>query len=373
MKGVERPRATSILDSNLAGGKFEKVLVGATRAVYGDGAQIEDLFTGEQSQRFVIENLSQKCNTEIVRSAIEQNFGSVMDLKIIEGMERCTAIITMSTIQEAEQAIGVLKVDIPQVIKGRRRLSVYGIPEAFESQKAQLSSTIEICCHYPSRLAWTHYGSEWDARLNAKRLNETLFDGRTLICRFQEPVYSYRGHRHASFNVTIANLPENVREQHLLRRTKANDVTINDLLFTTTQVKRHLAEVLPLYGALVSWEMSPVRPGANKLYAFARYSSVQESRNALDSLSTGSQRSIKFYASLVKSMKYSVRNDLWQILEQHVRVVINDNNGAAIDPASSVRLSLYDVESTHANRKFRIYGKDIKALGKVKVAIDNLV
>jgi IBR domain, a half RING-finger domain/Zinc finger, C3HC4 type (RING finger) len=168
-------------------------------------------------------------------------------------------------------------------------------------------------------------------------------------------------------------LPENVTEQHLFRRTRADDVTIQESLYTTAQVKRHLAKLLSTYGTLVSWEMSPARCGANKLYAFAKYTSVQESRKALEALSNGSHNSIKFYASLVKSIKYSIRDDVWQVLEPHVRDVINNNN-ANVDRALSVRLSLYDVdEVTHVNRKFRIYGKEIKTLGKVKAAIDTLV
>jgi len=133
-------------------GKFAKVLVGNTRAVYGDGAQIEDLFTGEQSRRFIIENLIGSCSVEVVKKTIQEKFGSVADIKIIGAVETNTAIITMSTIQEAEKAVGVLQTEIPKAFKGRRHLSVHGIPEATETQKVHLSSTIEISCHYPSRL-----------------------------------------------------------------------------------------------------------------------------------------------------------------------------------------------------------------------------
>ena len=357
--------------TSLADGKFEKVLVGATRAVYGDGAQIEHLFTGEQSRRFVIENLGRTCTSDVLRNTLEMLFSSVIDLKVIEGIEMRTAIITMSSCHEAEQAIAVLKVEMPAAIKGIRGSSVYGIPEALESQKAKLSSIIEICCHYPSRLAWAHYKTEHEARSNARRLNETPFDGRKLTCHFQEPTYTFRRYRPTTnYSVTIANLPENVTTQDLLRRTRANDISLNDPLYTTAEFKSFLAEILPSYGTLLSLETSPTRPVATKLYAFAKYASVQESRKAIDALSTG-KHPIKVYTALIKSIKYSVCDDVWQVVEQRVRRVVNDNPD---DPASSVRLSFYEVDETsRANRKFRIYSKDLKTLCKVKAPVDSLV
>src|SRR5579859_4358876 len=180
-----------VAGTHLAAGKFEKVLIGATRAIYGDGAQLEELFTGEQSRRFVIENLKAKSNVDVLKKAIEGAFGSVNDIKIIDGAETCTALITMSTIQEAEQAVAVLQIDTPKAIRGSRQLSVHGIPEATETQKAHLSSTIEISWHYPSRLAWAHYHDERAARANATRVNATTLDGREIAAIMQEPKFTY--------------------------------------------------------------------------------------------------------------------------------------------------------------------------------------
>lgn len=197
-------------ETHSAEGKFEKVLVGATRAIYGDGAQLEELFTGEQSRRFMIENLKPNSDIDVVKKVIQNNFGTVNDIKIIEGSKTCTAIITMSTIQEAEQAVGVLQIDIPEAIKWKRHLSVYGIPEATETQKAHLSSTIEISCHYPSRLAWAHYRDERAARQQATRVNDTLFDGRVITAVMQEAKPTYHHRRFitpTNFTVVLTNLP----------------------------------------------------------------------------------------------------------------------------------------------------------------------
>lgn len=178
--------------------------------------------------------------------------------------------------------------------------------------------------------------------------------------------------------MTIANLPECVTQQHLQRRTRADDVTIQEASYTTAEVRRHLAAVLPKFGTLKNWEMAPILPGAKKLYAFARYSSVQESRSAMKDLVTSTavgnvQSNIKFYCSLVNSMKYTVRNDLWRALEKQVQSIVDDTN-ANNDRSGFVRLSLYEAdESLQVNRKFRVYGKDIKALGKVKSAVDALL
>lgn len=373
-----------VTETHLASGKFEKVLIGATRAIYGAGAQLEELFTGEQSRRFVIENLKANCNTEVVKKAVQETFGPVNDIKVIQGADASTAIVTMSTIQEAEQAVGVLKLDIPEAIRGVRPLSVYGIPETTETQKAHLSSTIEISCHYPSRLAWAHYRDERTARAHAARVNATLFGGREITATLQEAKYTYTYHhgphlRPKNFTVNIANLPENVTEEHLVRRLRANDVSIQRPQYTTERVKRYLTELLPTFGTLLSWEMAPILPGTKKLYAFARYSSVQESRMAMKALTgpwtmVDTQPEIKLYCSLVNSIKYAVRNDVWRVLEKHVRAAISESNNPNNGPFSFVRLSLYDSdESMQVNKKFRIYGKDIKALGKVKNAVDDLV
>ena len=298
-------------------------------------------------------------------------------MRIIDCKGTKTAVITMSSIQAAEQAIGVLKMDFPTGIGAKKSIqaSVYSVPEGKEHERAHLCSTIEISCHYPSRLAWAHYSSRAFAVSNAKRVDQTNFDGRKITCSFQEPSNNYRGYRPTIFSVSIANLPENVDEAHLLRRMRATDVDLQPLRYTSAFFERFLMSSLPKYGALSSCEISQVRQDATKLFAFARFATATEAHDALEALQPHNLLDcpMKLYVSLINSIKYSVIRRLWPVLEPQIRKAVDSTNVQAGDRSPSVRLSLYNADEAQPIRKFRIYGKDIKALRRVKQVVDTLV
>jgi hypothetical protein len=125
----------------------------------------------------------------------------------------------------------------------------------------------------------------------------------------------------------------------------------------------------------LSCEISQVRQDATKLFAFARFATATEAHDALEALQPHNLLDcpMKLYISLINSIKYSVISRLWPVLEPQIRKAVDIANAQTGDRSFSVRLSLYNTDETQPIRKFRIYGKDIKALRRVKRTVDTLV
>ena len=304
-------------------------MVGSTRASFGAGAEILELITTDQSRRFVIENIHESSTYDDVTTALARRFPDIKDITLVQSAGSVTVIVTMSGLQAADDAVGFIKLAKPEGLREapRKRLSVYSIPEIANAQRAHLSTTIEVSSHYPSRIAWAHYSSERKARNMADLTNGSEIKGRQIQCRFQQPVY-YRPS--SIFSVSISNLPEDISESSLVFHMKANDVTIKESTYTVRRFQTLVPRLLRQYGNLISFKLSPSKTGANEIFAFARFEMSKSSFDAVTALHAQKADGLggsPLYLEIVSSIKYSVRTELWAVLEQEVRASLDQCNG----------------------------------------------
>ena len=355
---------------------MKKKFAGATKAVFIDGAQVSEILTAQRSRVIAIENFFQHSTEELIKREIETHIGSVPGFRLIPHDGKTTAIVTMPKPEDAEQAVNILKANL------RRGLRVNIVPEAAEQL---LCSTIEISCHYPSRLGWAQYSTKHSAETNMRRMNERSIDGRKVKCALQDSSLHCGSRLYSSpsvfrtYSVSISNLSENINERRLIGFTRTDNVTLQPSIYSSASFKSFLDTTLPEYGNLTSLTVSPTTPAANKLFAFARFSNPQETSAAIAGLTSKKHPALgdsPVWAELLNSIKYTVRSKLWIVLEPSIRDAIDDCNSQ--NPGggrvSKVRIVVYGTEEENPlTRKFRIYGKDAKILVKAKRAVDSLL
>lgn len=354
-------------------------MVGSTKATFGAGAEVLELTTVDQSRRIVLENLHISSTTEGVKRALELRFGEVIEASLVEGKDHVTALVMLSTTQAAEDAMGFIKLAVPEGLRKapQKHLLAYSVPEARKHQSSHLSATIEISCHYPSRLAWAHISSAQKAELVANQLHGSKLWGRQLESHYQAPVYSGR-FRPPTHTVSISNLPVNVTQTAIEKRLYGEShVMIDPPKYTIQDFERRLPTTLRKHGNLISFEISPVRDGAKKIYAFARFATAKESLATVAQLhgrKLGVLNDSPVYLEIINSIKYSVRYELWPVLEAEVQEALENCNARQSHMNSTVKFAVYQRTNVNQHlRKFRIYSKDVKALGVAKMAIDKIV
>lgn len=263
-------------------------MVGFTKVKFGAGVEVLDITAILETRRIVIENIHQTSTNENVKAALEVRFGEVREISLLESEGRITALVTMSSSRAAEDAIGFIKHCVPEglIEAPSKRLVSYGVPETRLQNGPNPGTTIEVTCHYPSRLAWAHFSHSNLARAVARELNGSKLLGRQLQARYEPPSPQYYRLRSTLHSVAISNLPVNVIDRVLQRRIHGfnQDIQIEPPRYTLWDFETHMPHELRKHGDLISFEVSPVRDGSTKIYAFARFSTVQESLQAVTEL-----------------------------------------------------------------------------------------
>ena len=354
-------------------------MIGPTKATFGAGAEVLELTTVDQSRRIVVENLDKASTLEEINTALKARFGEIVETTLFEGSDNAVALVTMSTTHAAEDAVGFMKLAIPEGLRTARRkaLLAYSIPETGSQHTPHLGATIEISCHYPLRLAWAQFSDGQSAQAVTNKLNGSKLWGRQLESRYKPPIYLGRSSR-VTHSVSISNLPVDITNQALAKRLgRACHLTIDEAKYSIQNFERRIPTLLRRHGELISFEVTPAKDGAKKLYAFARFATMKESLNSISQLhgkTVDVLNNSPIYLQIINSIKYSVRFELWPVLENEIRKTLETCNTNHLRENSTVRFSLYERTDTHRYvRKFRIYSKDIKALGAAKMAVDKIV
>ena len=145
----------------------------------------------------------------------------------------------------------------------------------------------------------------------------------------------------------------------------------------TASQKRNLPTLFRRYGNLVSFEISPMKDNATKVFAFARFSNLVESSTAIEELRNKKVEALNnspIYLEIISSIKYYVRYELWLVLEPEVKQPLNTCNEGRTDVRNTVKFALFERKNMHDYiQKLRIYSKDLKSLGRTKMAIDKIV
>ena len=321
-----------------------------------------------------LENLHLDMTKEKIRTALELRFGEVKDVNVILSDDHVTALVTMSAREAADDALGFMQHAIPEGLRKapHSRLVAYSVPESGGQQMSHLNATIEISCHYPSQIAWANFRDWRQAQKAAQKLNGRIFGGRQLQAKLNHTTVPPGG------SVSITNIPLKTRAEDLRRFIDGGcDLKIEPPKYTILDMKRNLPTLFRRYGNLVSFEISPMKDNATKVFAFARFSDLAESSTAVEELRNKKVEALNnspIYLEIISSIKYSVRYKLWLVLEPEVKQALNTCNEGRTDIRNSVKFALFERKNTHDYiQKLRIYSKDTKSLGRAKMAIDKIV
>jgi IBR domain, a half RING-finger domain/IBR domain/RING-type zinc-finger len=364
-------------------GTYAKTMMGSTRAMFGAGGEVLELLTGERSRRLAIENLQVVSTKDSVKAVLELHFGTVEDVAIVEGRGFVTALVTMSTVQCADDVLGVMKLAVPTGLEPahQQRVSAHSIPEARSSQGAHLSATVLVSSPYPSRLASASFRCPSDAHSAAEKVNGMIVGGRPVKCVSQPPTYGKGG---IIYSLALSNLPEEIPRWQLKRMLNLSPCAADDkrlvvqpLLYSLKDFQQGISQLFRNHGHLVSFEISPCKPNSNKVYAFARFETTQESVEAVAKFHGKKQALLcgaPVYVEVINSIKYSVHTLVMDIVEPRIREVVSAVRPAEPHGYSIVRFARYQpTEANHSIQKFRIYGKDVKTLRSAKASVDKLL
>ena len=228
-----------------------------------------------------------------------------------------------------------------------------------------LSRKVKISWYAPSIIAWAHYKTISIAKDHAKRLDGKTFDGRCISASFQTPGLRQR----QSFSVEIKGLPIDVNQVHLKRFCGSSAVSLGSPGYDR---EAGIQQVRLRLNTLDSFDVLPADKTKTKITAFAHFSSSDAAEEAVKTLHGIPQPFLKnspLWLEQVHSVKYNVparqfatlRVDFDSLCDLHqngckMRYYDRDEKGTLADPVC-----------------IRIYGPDPKALGYMKIGLDNLL
>ncbi|KAI0352374.1 hypothetical protein OH77DRAFT_1460501 [Trametes cingulata] len=347
--------------------------------VYGPGGGIQTITTAFESPCIVLRDLPPTI-THAALIALAEPFGplkSVILNPARDAHSRPSAHVEY--LSPADAARAAQEITQAPVLKQRR--PGFGGPavtatlelRAAESGTALLRSTkAKLAWFAPSLTAWAHYSALSRAKEEARRLDGTSFDKRTIRAAFQTPTRNQR----TSFSVELKGLPLNASLADLKRFCCANSVTKGRPSFAVDESVKALRSLLSSYGSLESFDFVPPDParstsGNSKLVAFVQFADPDAAEKAVAALNGARQavlRGSQIFLEHIHSVKY--------VLPHAEFVALRPALDALRDALETCKLRYYDKgEDGEALERvcLRAFGPDAKALGRLKKELEGML
>ncbi|KZV99990.1 hypothetical protein EXIGLDRAFT_639868 [Exidia glandulosa HHB12029] len=344
---------------------------------FGDGAVVEDVMTAFDSTRIALSKLPPDASEETIRSLVN-SFGRVEDITLFEpdaGNESAPAraIVEFDSCLSALNAATALnELAVTSSLGVTSICAASVLARAGERGVASLrSNSIRLSWYAPSRLAYAHYAAIMHAKAAAKRLDKRTFDNREVAAKFQKPTWN----QHTSFTVVLSNIPLSADSLHLSRFAGATDVTLGRPTYDEYRAILMLRQILSTqFGDLESLETQATRPGATKLKALARFSSPTAAEEASAALHNKQQSFLgngPLWIERIYSIKYTASRAQFLAQRHDLELLQAEDRGDY-----AVKLRIYDVDANNDPVDpvtIRVYSSEPKALGKLKVVVENLL
>ncbi|TFK51776.1 hypothetical protein OE88DRAFT_1628695 [Heliocybe sulcata] len=341
----------------------ERIILGSN-VTFGPGASVERIQTVFESHRVIITNLPADSATTVVIKLVEE-FGELKSLNVdaSPAASFATARVDFVDCRSASRAVDGLN---RREYHGKRLAARLDLNAVEIGSASLLCRKIKISWYAPHLVAWGHYSTISEAMSQARRLHNTLFDGRKVLVHFQQP----KSRQRTSFSIEIKGLPPKVRRDDIKQWCRASSVTLGRPTYEAAEGQQHVKEKLSKFGPLESFDLAPADRNSVKLRGFAQFHMPEAAAAAVEKLQNEPQKflSSPLWLELIYSVKYNtplkqlavLKNDINAMADVHARCKIRyyevDHEGKATDPAC-----------------IRIYSSDAKALGNIKTAMESLL
>lgn len=336
-----------------------------SKIVYGPGAKIQQIITAFESHCVVLHNLP-SATTHAQLIAFAEPIGALQSVIIhppSDGNSRLSARIQYLDPAHATQAVAQLpQTDALGDVTARLDL------RAAESGRAVLRSTkAKLSWFAPSLIAWAHYASLSKAKEQASRLNGMTFDGNTIRASFQTPTRNQT----KSFSVELKGLPLNASSIHLKSFARASSVTLGKPNFVIEDAVHELRKLLSSYGPIESFDLARPDTKKPKVVAFVQFADADMAEGAVTALNTSRQaflRGGRIFLELIHSIKYMLPMRQFAALRAEIDELRDDLQ------TCKLRYHDKDEHGLNVDRIYvRAYGPDAKALGRLKVELEQLL
>jgi IBR domain, a half RING-finger domain len=228
-------------------------------------------------------------------------------------------------------------------------------------------STLVCSWYKPSRVAWAHYDRLEEAKKTQKMMDGKWIDGRKVQCTCQEPTFHSRSDM--VYSVQIGNLPRITSSSYLKQRFRsAENIVMGKLSYesSTLETAEMVRAMLQEAGNLESFDVNTLS-NARFQKAFARFSSAQEARTAVQKFNGHKlpKIKVKLFLTLLVSVKFKLLRDLFRAVEGE----LNDLRIQVL-AEEYITFKTYQSEDRPNILTLRVYGEDTKSVAKAKSSIE---